>query len=93
VKIIDATDPAHPHQIATAAGYANTSAEHMQVMNVHTAAFRGDLLGVGLQNCGLGGQAPGKAGLDLWNVTDRRTLLTWGSSTPATCRTVSTSSP
>ena len=70
VKIIDATDPAHPHQIATAAGYANTSAEDMQVMSVNTAAFRGDLLGVGLQNCGLEGQAPGKAGLDLWNVTD-----------------------
>jgi hypothetical protein len=70
VKIIDATDPAHPHQIATAAGYANTSAEDMQVMSVNTAAFRGDLLGVGLQDCGLEGQAPGKAGLDLWNVTD-----------------------
>ncbi len=70
VKIIDVSNPAQPRQIATAAGYANTSAEDMQVLSVHTAAFTGDLLGVGLQDCGLPDQAPGLTGLDLWGVTD-----------------------
>src|SRR5712691_9118402 len=46
VKIIDVSNPARPRQVATAAGYANTSAEDMQVLSVHTAAFTGDLLGV-----------------------------------------------
>ncbi len=70
VKIIDASDPAHPRQVATAAGYPNTSAEDMQVTSVRTASFTGDLLGVGLQDCGLPDQAPGLTGLDLWDVTD-----------------------
>jgi hypothetical protein len=70
VKIIDVGDPAHPHQVATAAGYPNTSAEDMQVVSVHTGAFDGDLLGVGLQDCGLPDEPPGRAGLDLWDVTD-----------------------
>ena len=70
VKIIDASNPAQPHQIATAAGYPNTSAEDMQVLSVHTAAFTGDLLGVGLQDCGLPNQPPGLTRLDLWDVTD-----------------------
>jgi hypothetical protein len=48
----------------------NTSAEDMQVVTVDTAAFRGDLLGIGLQDCGLPDQPPGLAGLDLWDVTD-----------------------
>ncbi len=70
VKIIDVSDAAHPHQVATAAGYPNTSAEDMQVISVQTDFFTGDLLGVGLQDCGLPDQAPGLTGLDLWNVTD-----------------------
>jgi len=70
VKIIDVSDPAHPHQVATAAGYPNTSAEDMQVTSVRTASFTGDLLGVGLQDCGLPDQASGLTGLDLWDVTD-----------------------
>jgi len=70
VKIIDARDPAHPRQVATAGGYPNTSAEDMQVVTVDTAAFSGDLLGIGLQDCGLPDQPPGRAGLDLWDVTD-----------------------
>src|SRR5262249_60677157 len=53
-----------------AAGYPNTSAEDMQVISVHTASFTGDLLGVGLQDCGLPDQEPGLTGLDLWDVTD-----------------------
>jgi len=69
VKIIDVGDPA-PRQVATAAGYPNTSAEDMQVLSVDTASFRGDLLGVGLQDCGLPDQPPGRTGLDLWDVTD-----------------------
>jgi len=70
VKIIDVSDPAHLHQVATAAGYPNTSAEDMQVISVHTDFFDGDLMGVGLQDCGLPDQAPGLTGLDLWDVTD-----------------------
>ncbi len=70
VKIIDVSDSAHPQQVATAAGYPNTSAEDMQVISVHTAAFNGDLLGVGLQDCGLPDQPPGLTGLDLWDVID-----------------------
>jgi hypothetical protein len=70
VKIIDAANPGQPQLIATAAGYPNTSAEDMQVLSVHTADFTGDLLGVGLQDCGLPNQPPGLTGLDLWDVTD-----------------------
>jgi hypothetical protein len=70
VKVIDVRNPAAPHQVATAGGYPNTSAEDMQVITVHTATFSGDLLGIGLQDCGLPDQPPGRAGLDLWNVTD-----------------------
>jgi hypothetical protein len=39
VKIIDVGDPAHPHQVATAAGYSNTSAEDMQVVSVQRNAL------------------------------------------------------
>lgn len=70
VKIFDVGDPAHPAQIATAAGYPNTSAEDMQVLSVDTPAFSGDLLAVGLQDCALPDQPSGLAGLDLWDVTD-----------------------
>src|SRR5262249_42332101 len=70
VKIIDGSDAAHAHEGAAAAGYPNTSAEDMQVISVHTASFTGDLLGVGLQDCGLPDQEPGLTGLDLWDVTD-----------------------
>lgn len=66
VKIIDVSDPAHPTQVATAAGYPGTSAEDMQVLSVDTPAFTGDLLGVGIQPC----SEDGFGGLDLWDVTD-----------------------
>lgn len=72
VKVVDVADPAQPRQVATAGGYANTSAEDMQVLSVHTDFFTGDLLATGLQNCGLPGQSRGRSGLDLWNVTDAR---------------------
>jgi hypothetical protein len=42
----------------------------MQVISVRTPSFTGDLLGVGLQDCGLPDQEPGLTGLDLWDVTD-----------------------
>jgi hypothetical protein len=70
VKIVDVSDPAHPQQVATAAGYPNTSAEDMEVLSVATPTFTGDLLAVGLQDCGLPDQAPGLTGIDLWDVTD-----------------------
>ncbi len=69
VKIFDVSDPAHPSRIATAGGYPNTSAEDMQVLTVDTPAFSGDLLAIGLQDCGLPDQPSGMAGLDLWDVT------------------------
>lgn len=70
VKIIDVSDPAAPHVVATAAGYPNTSAEDMQVISVATESFTGDLLAVGLQNCFLEDEPPGLTGIDLWDVSD-----------------------
>ncbi|MEO6715037.1 MAG: hypothetical protein ABIM89_16645 [Mycobacteriales bacterium] len=70
VKIIDASNPASPRQIATAGAYPNTSAEDMQVAAVATSSFSGDLLAIGLQDCGLPDTAPGRTGVDLWDVTD-----------------------
>jgi hypothetical protein len=70
VKVIDATNPAHPQLAATLGSYANTSDEDMEVISVSTPAFSGDLLATGLQDCGLEGQTPGKTGVDLWNVSD-----------------------
>lgn len=66
VKIIDVSDPANPTQVATAGGYPGTSAEDMQVLSVETDQFTGDLLGIGIQQCG----DEGFGGLDLWDVTD-----------------------
>ena len=65
VRIIDVSDPANPALVATAAAYDGTSAEDVEVMSVDTPSFTGDLMGVGLQDCG-----GGLAGLDLWDVTD-----------------------
>lgn len=70
VKIVDVSIPSQPRQVATAASYANTSAEDMQVLTVQTPAFSGDLLAVGLQDCGLPDQPPGLTGADLWDVRD-----------------------
>lgn len=66
VKIVDVSDPAHPKQVASAAAYPGTSAEDMQVLSVKTPTFTGDLLGVGIQQCG----EAGFGGLDLWDVTN-----------------------
>ncbi|HEU0248767.1 MAG TPA: hypothetical protein VFR38_16945 [Gaiellaceae bacterium] len=65
VRIVDVSDPANPEHVATAATYDATSAEDIEVMSVDTASFTGDLMGVGLQDCG-----GGLSGLDLWDVTD-----------------------
>jgi hypothetical protein len=70
VKVIDVRDPSRPGLVTTVGGYPNSSAEDMQVLTVATAAFTGDLLAIGLQDCGLPDQPPGRAGLDLWDVTD-----------------------
>lgn len=66
VKIVDVSDPAQPALVATAAAYPGTSAEDMEVLSVDTPQFAGDLLGVGIQQCG----DEGFGGLDLWDVTD-----------------------
>jgi hypothetical protein len=65
VRIVDVSAPASPELVATAAAYDATSAEDVEVMSVDTSWFSGDLMGVGLQDCG-----GGLAGLDLWDVTD-----------------------
>lgn len=65
VRIVDVSDPASPETVATAAAYDATSAEDVEVLSVDTPSFTGDLMGVGLQDCG-----SGLAGLDLWDVTD-----------------------
>jgi hypothetical protein len=70
VKVIDASNAASPRLVSTLGSYVNTSDEDMEVLSVSTPAFTGDLLAVGLQDCGLEGQAPGKTGVDLWDVTD-----------------------
>jgi hypothetical protein len=70
VKVIDVSNPARPRQVATLGSYPNTSDEDMQVITVDNAFFHGDLLATGLQDCGLPGRAPGKTGVDLWDVTD-----------------------
>jgi hypothetical protein len=72
VKVIDVSNAATPTLVSTLGSYANTSDEDMEVLSVHTSSFTGDLLAVGLQDCGLEGQAPGKTGIDLWNVTNPR---------------------
>ncbi len=72
VKIIDASNVSSPQLVATAGGYPNTSAEDMEVLSVRTSSFTGDLLAVGLQDCGLEDEAPGLTGVDLWNVTNPR---------------------
>jgi hypothetical protein len=70
VKIIDVSDPSHPTLVAHAGAYANTSDEDMQVISMSADAFTGDLLAIGLQDCGLEDQEPGLTGIDLWDVTD-----------------------
>jgi len=65
VRIVDVSDPANPELVATAASYDATSAEDIEVLSVDTPSFTGDLMGVGLQDCG-----GGLSGLDLWDVTD-----------------------
>lgn len=66
VKIIDVRNASAPRHVTSIATYANTSAEDVVVASVSTPRFRGDLLAVGLQPC----TPEGKAGLDLWDVSD-----------------------
>ncbi|HWP29266.1 MAG TPA: PA domain-containing protein [Chloroflexota bacterium] len=68
VKLVDLTDPTQPALLGTLAQHPGTSAEVIRVRAVDTPAFRGDLLAVGLQNCG----SNGRRGLELWDVTDPR---------------------
>jgi len=70
VKIVDLADPAAPHQVATVAAIRGTTQEDIVVRSVSTAAFSGDLLAVGVQQCAGGNGA--FAGLALYDVTDAR---------------------
>jgi hypothetical protein len=77
VKIIDLADPSAPRWVSTAAAIAGTTQEDIAVRAVSTAAFSGDLLAVGVQQCSFGNGA--FAGLALFDVTDPRNPVELGS--------------
>lgn len=65
VKVIEVADPTQPRLVTTLAAHPGTSAEDVVVISAATQAFTGDLLAVGLQVCGSGGQG----GVEFWEVT------------------------
>lgn len=70
VSIVDASDPASPQLVATAAEHLNTSAEDVMVIDAQTAFFEGELMAVGLQPCPPDSAPQGMKGLELWDVND-----------------------
>lgn len=76
VKVVDVSSPSRPSLVGTLAAHPGSSTEDVMVIRVTTPSFRGDLLAVGLQTCGLdpSGQ-PGPAGVELWDVSDPRAPL------------------
>ena len=66
VRIVDLGDPAQPHVVATVAQLPGTTQEDTAVRSVHTTAFAGDLLAVGIQRCA----TAGTGGVALFDVTD-----------------------
>ena len=68
VRVVDVRDPTAPRQIATAARYDGTTAEHLAAVHLQTSAFSGSVLAAGIQRCVAGGA--GQSGLALWDVTD-----------------------
>jgi hypothetical protein len=71
VKIVDVSDLRNPQLVGTLAAREGTSAEDMVARRVSTAAFTGDLMGVGIQRCGDDPALDSQSfGLELWDVTD-----------------------
>ncbi len=68
VRVIDVHDPSAPRQVAVAASYSGTTAEHLAAANIANGAFVGNVLFAGIQRCAAGGGAP--SGLAVWDVTD-----------------------
>lgn len=64
VKIVDASDPAHPQLVSIAGSHPGESHEDMDILSVGDRV----VMGVGVQVCGESGE--GRAGLLLVDVTD-----------------------
>jgi len=64
VKIVDASDPAHPQLVSIAGSHPGESHEDMDILSVGDRV----VMGVGVQVCGESGE--GRAGLLLLDVTD-----------------------
>jgi len=70
VWAIDLRDPARPRPLASFAKFPGSDGQDVWVGTVRTPAFSGDLAAVGIQRCAR--QAPGFAGLALYDVSDPR---------------------
>jgi hypothetical protein len=70
VWAIDLRDPARPRPLASFAKFPGSDGQDVWVGTVRTRAFSGDLAAVGIQRCDR--QAPGFAGLALYDVSDPR---------------------
>ena len=68
VWAIDLRDPAKPRALASFAKFPGSDGQDVWVGTVRTPAFSGDLAAVGIQRCAR--QAPGFAGLALYDVSD-----------------------
>jgi len=66
VDVIDISNPAAPVRVGHTPASANTSMEVMRPLRIGAR----DVLAVGLQDCRKKGQPPGRAGLELVDVTD-----------------------
>jgi hypothetical protein len=70
VWAIDLRDPAKPRPLASFAKFPGSDGQDVWVGTVRTRAFSGDLAAVGIQRCAR--EAPGFAGLALYDVSDPR---------------------
>jgi hypothetical protein len=68
VWAIDLRDPARPRPLASFAKFPGSDGQDVWVGTVRTPSFSGDLAAVGIQRCAR--QAPGFAGLALYDVSD-----------------------
>lgn len=68
VDLVDISDPAAPVEVGHTPAHPNTSMEVMRPLRVG----RRDVLAIGLQDCRKAGAPPGRAGLELVDVTDPR---------------------
>jgi len=66
VDLIDISNPAAPVRVGHTPEHPNTSMEVMRPLRIGAR----DVLAIGLQDCRKAGQPPGRAGLELVDVTD-----------------------